>query len=72
MTNPHIKNVEFILSQANQPFEGKVDTRIGTLEFNNQYPSNIDTLNTLVAFHRDAENEFAAQSFMNKLYMLNQ
>jgi hypothetical protein len=30
----------FYLPQANQPFEGKVETRIGTLEFNNQYPSN--------------------------------
>jgi hypothetical protein len=29
----------FYLPQADQPFEGKVDTRIGTLEFSNQYPS---------------------------------
>ena len=29
----------FYLPQPDQPFEGKVDTRIGTLEFHNQYPS---------------------------------
>jgi len=29
----------FYLPQPDQPFEGKVDTRIGTLEFDNQYPS---------------------------------
>ncbi len=33
------KNDRFYLPQPNQPFEGKVDTRIGTLEFSNQYPS---------------------------------
>lgn len=29
----------FFLPQADQPFEGTVDTRIGTLDFDNQYPS---------------------------------
>ena len=29
----------FYLPQPHQPFEGKVDTRIGSLEFDNQYPS---------------------------------
>jgi hypothetical protein len=29
----------FYLPQPDQPFEGTVDTRIGTLEFSNQYPS---------------------------------
>jgi len=29
----------FYLPQSDQPFEGKVDTRIGTLEFDNQYPT---------------------------------
>ena len=33
------ENDPYYLPQADQPFEGKVDTRIGTLEFNNQYPS---------------------------------
>ncbi len=28
----------FYLPQPNQPFDGKVDTRIGKLEFENQYP----------------------------------
>jgi hypothetical protein len=26
-------------AQPNQPFDGKVETRIGKLEFDNQYPS---------------------------------
>jgi len=30
---------KFYLPQPDQPYEGKVDTRIGTLEFNDQYPS---------------------------------
>lgn len=29
----------FLLPQPDQPFKGKVNTRIGTLEFTNQYPS---------------------------------
>ena len=37
----------FLLPQPEQPFEGRVDTRVGTLEFSNQYPS-IATLNDLL------------------------
>ncbi len=29
----------FLLPQSHQPFDGKVETRIGTLEFSNQYPT---------------------------------
>jgi hypothetical protein len=29
----------FYLPQADQPFDGKVETRIGRLEFENQYPT---------------------------------
>ena len=37
---------KFYLPQPNQPFEGKVKTRIGTLEFSNQYPTkqSVETL----------------------------
>ena len=43
----------FYLPQAKQPFEGKVDTRIGTLEFSNQYPSNesMQTILDSMDFH---------------------
>jgi len=43
----------FYLPQPDQPFEGKVDTRIGTLEFSNQYPSkeSVDTLLDNMDFH---------------------
>jgi hypothetical protein len=43
----------FLLPQPNQPFEGKVETLIGTLEFSNQYPSkeSIDTLLDSMGFH---------------------
>ncbi len=37
-----------------------------------RFPRNRDILNALVAFHREAGNEFAAQSFLNKLKKLNQ
>jgi hypothetical protein len=37
----------FFLPQPDQPFEGQVDTRIGTLEFSNQYPSK-ESLGTLI------------------------
>ena len=41
------------LPQQDQPFEGKVDTRIGTLEFSNQYPSkaSMGTLLDNMDFH---------------------
>ena len=43
----------FFLPQPDQPFEGKVDTRIGKLEFSNQYPSkeSVDTLLGSMDFH---------------------
>jgi hypothetical protein len=41
------ENDPFYLPQAKQPFEGKLDTRIGTLEFNNQYPSK-DSMQTIL------------------------
>ncbi len=43
----------FYLPQPDQPFEGKVDTPIGTLEFSNQYPSkeSVDTLLDSMDFH---------------------
>jgi len=47
------KSDPFYLPQANQPFEGKVDTRIGTLEFKNQYPSkeSMQTILDSMDFH---------------------
>ena len=33
------KSDRFYLPQSDQPFEGEVETRIGTLEFDNRYPS---------------------------------
>ena len=43
----------FYLPQPNQPFDGKVETRIGVLEFSNQYPSkkSVDTLLDAMDFH---------------------
>jgi hypothetical protein len=43
----------FYLPQPDQPFEGTVDTPIGTLEFSNQYPSmaSLDTLLGAMDFH---------------------
>ena len=43
----------FLLPQPIQPFEGKVETRIGTLEFSNQYPSreSLETLLDNMDFH---------------------
>ena len=35
-----------------------------------RFPNNIEVLQALVAFHRDAGNDFAAQQFMNKLNRL--
>jgi hypothetical protein len=42
-----IKPDPFYLPQKDQPFEGKVDTRIGNLEFENQYPSK-DSMETIL------------------------
>ncbi len=36
----------------------------------NRFPEDRDILSALVAFHRDAGNDFAAQSYMNKLQKL--
>ena len=43
----------FFLPQADQPFEGTVDTRIGTLDFDNQYPSkaSVETILDNMDFH---------------------
>ncbi|MBW1757540.1 MAG: hypothetical protein JRJ80_15375, partial [Deltaproteobacteria bacterium] len=43
----------FYLPQPHQPFEGKVDTRIGSLEFDNQYPSkeSMETILDAMDFH---------------------
>ena len=43
----------FFLPQADQPFEGTVDTRIGTLDFDNQYPSkaSVGTILDNMDFH---------------------
>ena len=55
---PHLATAQaqedrFYLPQPDQPFEGTVDTRIGTLEFRNQYPSkqSLDTLLYNMDFH---------------------
>ena len=47
------KSDRFYLPQPDQPFEGKVDTRIGTLEFTNQYPSkeSLETILDNMDFH---------------------
>ena len=44
---------KFYLPQPDQPYEGKVDTRIGTLEFNDQYPSkeSLDSILDSMDFH---------------------
>jgi hypothetical protein len=50
----------FYLPQKEQPFDGKVETRIGPLEFDNQYPSkeSMTTLLDSIDFHG------ATQSFL--------
>jgi hypothetical protein len=47
------KTDRFYLPQPDQPFDGKVKTRIGTLEFNNQYPSekSLDSILDSMDFH---------------------
>jgi len=42
------------------------------LDAQNRFPQDRDILEALVAFHRDAGNEFASQMFMKKLEKLNQ
>jgi hypothetical protein len=43
----------YYLPQPKQPFEGKVDTRIGKLKFENQYPSkeSMETILDSMDFH---------------------
>ncbi len=52
----------FYLPQPDQPFEGKVVTPVGTLEFDNQYPSkkSMTTLLDSMDFHG------ATQSFLTE------
>ena len=52
---------------------GEKDRAISVLQdAHNRFPVNEDILSALVAFHRDAGDEFAAQTFMNKLKKLSQ
>jgi hypothetical protein len=48
-----VKPDRFYLPQSDQPFEGKVRTRIGTLKFSNQYPSkaSMETILDSMDFH---------------------
>jgi hypothetical protein len=47
------KTDRFYLPQQDQPFEGKVKTRIGKLKFDNQYPSkaSMETILDSMDFH---------------------
>jgi Flp pilus assembly protein TadD len=50
---------------------GKNDLAIDVLQnANNHFPRDIKILEALIAFHRDAGNEFAAQTFVRKLQKL--
>jgi predicted CXXCH cytochrome family protein len=50
---------------------GKVDLAIRIMQdAHNRFPENVDILSALVAFHRDAGNDFSAQAYMNKLRKL--
>lgn len=52
---------------------GKKDMAIEIMqEANVHFPLDIEILNALIAFHRDAGNEFAMQTFMKKRKKLNQ
>jgi hypothetical protein len=67
----------FYLPQPDQPFEGKVDTRIGTLEFSNQYPSkeSMETLLDSIDFHGATQAYLwgiPIASFANLQYFLQQ
>lgn len=51
---------------------GKKDDSIAVLQSaQSRFPRNRDILNALVAFHRDAGNDFVARNYMNKLKKLN-
>jgi len=67
----------FLLPQPDQPFEGKVETRIGTLKFSNQYPSkeSMDTLLDNMDFHGATQAYLwgiPIASFANLQYYLQQ
>ena len=51
---------------------GKSEEALEQLQHaHDRFPNNVDILSALVSFHRDAGNEFAAQSYMKKLQKLN-
>jgi predicted CXXCH cytochrome family protein len=51
---------------------GKTDQAIEVMqEAHDRFPGNVDILSALVAFHRDAGNDFAAQAYLKKLQKLN-
>lgn len=54
------------LNSANRK-ELAIKTMLGAHE---RFPENTDILSGLIAFHRDADNEFAAQTLMKKLQKL--
>jgi hypothetical protein len=67
----------FYLPQPKQAFEGKVDTRIGTLEFENQYPSkkSMETILDSMDFHGATQAYLwgiPIASFANLQYYLHQ
>jgi hypothetical protein len=67
----------FYLPQPDQPFEGKVDTPIGTLEFSNQYPSkeSMETILDNMDFHGATQAYLwgiPIASFANLQYFLQQ
>ena len=71
------KQDRFYLPQSNQLFKGKVDTPIGTLEFNNQYPSkaSMKTLLNSIDFHGATQAYLwgiPIASFANLQYFLQQ
>ena len=67
----------FYLPQPDQPFEGKVDTPIGTLEFDNQYPTkkSMETILDNMDFHGATQAYLwgiPIASFGNLQYFLHQ
>ncbi len=52
---------------------GKTSLAIDVLQdAQSRFPQDREILNALIAFHRDAKNDFAAQTYMKKLQKLNQ
>ena len=52
---------------------GKTSLAIDVLQdAQKRFPQDREILNALIAFHRDANNDFAAQTYMKKLQKLNQ